>query len=78
LVYCVCSLEPEEGEQQIEALLARDGRVQRKPVAAGEIWDRAEFVNAAGDLRTLPTQLPDADPRWSGIDGFYAARLMRI
>ena len=24
LVYCVCSLEPEEGERQIEALLARD------------------------------------------------------
>jgi 16S rRNA (cytosine967-C5)-methyltransferase len=78
LVYCVCSLEPEEGEQQIEALLARDSRVQRQPVAAREIWDRAEFVNAMGDLRTLPTQLPDADPRWGGIDGFYAARLTRI
>ena len=31
LVYCVCSLEPEEGEQQIAALLARDPRVARKP-----------------------------------------------
>jgi 16S rRNA (cytosine967-C5)-methyltransferase len=78
LVYCVCSLEPEEGEQQIEALLARDGRVQRRPVAASEVWDRAELVNTAGDLRTLPIQLPDADPRWAGLDGFYAARLMRI
>jgi 16S rRNA (cytosine967-C5)-methyltransferase len=77
LVYCVCSLEPEEGEQQIEALLARDNRVQRRPVAADEVWGRAEFVNGAGDLRTLPTQLPDADPHWAGIDGFYAARLTR-
>jgi 16S rRNA (cytosine967-C5)-methyltransferase len=78
LVYCVCSLEPEEGEQQIEALLARDSRVQRKPIVADEISGRAEFINTAGDLRTLPTQLPDDDPRWSGLDGFYAARLTRI
>jgi 16S rRNA (cytosine967-C5)-methyltransferase len=77
LVYCVCSLEAEEGEQQIEALLARDPRVTRMPVTADEVFGRAEFVNAAGDLRTLPTQLPDADPRWGGIDGFYAARLTR-
>lgn len=77
LVYCVCSLEAEEGEQQIEALLARDPRVTRIPIAADEVFGRAEFVSAAGDLRTLPTQLPDDDPRWGGIDGFYAARLTR-
>jgi 16S rRNA (cytosine967-C5)-methyltransferase len=77
LVYCVCSLEAEEGEQQIEALLARDSRVTRRPVAADEVFGRTEFVNATGDLRTLPTQLPDADLRWGGIDGFYAARLTR-
>src|SRR4029078_6011665 len=74
LIYCVCSLEPEEGEQQIEALLARNPRVQRKPIVANEVWHRAEFINGAGDLRTLPMQLPDTDPRWGGIDGFYAAR----
>jgi 16S rRNA (cytosine967-C5)-methyltransferase len=78
LVYCVCSLEPEEGEQQIEALLERDKRVERRPIVADETWGRVEFINAAGDLRTLPTQLPDADPRWAGLDGFYAARLTRI
>jgi 16S rRNA (cytosine967-C5)-methyltransferase len=78
LVYCVCSLEPEEGEQQIEALLERNARVQRRPIVADETWGRTEFISAAGDLRTLPTQLPDADPRWGGLDGFYAARLTRI
>jgi len=77
LVYCVCSLEPEEAEHQIEALLARDSRVIRKPIAAADVYGRAEFVNADGDLRTLPMQLPDPDPRWGGIDGFYAARLVR-
>ncbi len=78
LVYCVCSLEPEEGEQQIEALLARDQRVQRRPVGADEVAGHRDFINAAGDLRTLPTLLPDPEPRWSGVDGFYAARLSRI
>jgi 16S rRNA (cytosine967-C5)-methyltransferase len=78
LIYCVCSLEPEEGEQQIEALLLRDPRVKRNAIKAGEVAGHAEFINAAGDLRTLPAQLPDPDPHWSGLDGFYAARLSRI
>ncbi len=78
LIYCVCSLEPEEGEQQISALLARNAGVGRKPVVASEVCGCAEFVTAAGDLRTLPVHLPDPDPRWAGLDGFYAARLVRI
>ena len=77
LVYCVCSLEPEEAEDQIAALLARDPRVVRMPVAAQEVCGHAEFLTADGDLRTLPPQLPDPDPRWGGLDGFYAARLTR-
>ncbi len=77
LVYCVCSLEPEEGINQITALLARDPRVARKPIEAQEVFGHAEFVTADGDLRTLPLHLPDPDPRWGGLDGFYAARLTR-
>jgi 16S rRNA (cytosine967-C5)-methyltransferase len=77
LVYCVCSLEPEESEAQITALLARDARVARVPVAAQEAAGRGEFLTAGGDMRTLPQQLPDPDPRWGGLDGFYAARLVR-
>lgn len=77
LVYCVCSLEPEEGEQQIDDLLARESAVARKPIEPDDICGLNEFITAAGDLRTLPHQLPDADPRWGGLDGFYAARLTR-
>jgi 16S rRNA (cytosine967-C5)-methyltransferase len=77
LVYCVCSLEPEEAEQQVATLLARNASVTRRPLAAADVFGCSEFVNAEGDLRTLPTQLPDPDPRWGGIDGFYAARLVR-
>jgi 16S rRNA (cytosine967-C5)-methyltransferase len=77
LVYCVCSLEPEEAEVQIAALFARNASVAREPIAPADVCGCAEFVSAAGDLRTLPLHLPDPDPRWAGIDGFYAARLIR-
>ena len=78
IVYCVCSLEPEEGEQQIEALLASEAGVRRKPIGAGEIAGSAEFLSPHGDLRTLPSHWPDPDPRMSGLDGFFAARLERV
>ena len=44
LVYCVCSLEPEEAEDQIAALLARDPRVSRAPIAAQEVAGHGEFL----------------------------------
>jgi 16S rRNA (cytosine967-C5)-methyltransferase len=77
LIYCVCSLEPEEGDDQIAALIARDSRVARRPITADEVFDHGEFITAAGDLRTLPNHLPAEEPQWSGLDGFYAARLVR-
>lgn len=77
IVYCTCSLEPEEGEVQIEALLARDPRVVRRPIAADERPGLAGLVTAQGDLRTLPCHWPDPEPRMGGLDGFFAARLVR-
>jgi 16S rRNA (cytosine967-C5)-methyltransferase len=81
LVYCTCSLEPEEGEQAISALLAAEPAMRRAPVDAGEVADLAEIVTAEGDLRTLPSHLrhedPRLDPRLGGLDGFYAARLVK-
>ena len=78
IVYCTCSLEPEEGEQQIEALLAREPALRRIMVNANEIAGIADFITPAGDLRTLPSHWPDPDPWMSGLDGFFAARLERI
>jgi 16S rRNA (cytosine967-C5)-methyltransferase len=76
LVYCTCSLEPEEGEAQIAAFLAAHPRFRRRPVTAAEIGGLAAAITADGDLRTLPHHLvPDADPSLAGLDGFYAARL---
>jgi 16S rRNA (cytosine967-C5)-methyltransferase len=77
LVYCTCSLEPEEGEQQISALLATDSTMRRAPVGAAEVAGLTEILTADGDLRTLPCHLPHDDPRLGGLDGFYAARLVK-
>jgi 16S rRNA (cytosine967-C5)-methyltransferase len=77
IVFCTCSLEPEEGEQQIAALLRRNPDVRRAPIEAEEIGGLSECVTPAGDLRTLPCHLRGATPRLSGLDGFFAARLRR-
>jgi 16S rRNA (cytosine967-C5)-methyltransferase len=77
LVYCTCSLEPEEGEQAIAAFLAAELSVRRAPIAASEVAGLAEIVTTEGDLRTLPCHLPRDEPRLGGLDGFYAARLVK-
>jgi 16S rRNA (cytosine967-C5)-methyltransferase len=73
LVYCVCSLQPEEGPSRIAALLAAGAPVRRQPIAADEIGGLAEAVTPEGDLRTLPCHWPER----GGLDGFYACRLRR-
>ena len=77
LIYCTCSLEPEEGEHAIAATLAADSDLRRVPITSGEVGGRDELITADGDLRTLPCYLPHADPRRAGMDGFYAARLVK-
>lgn len=70
LVYAVCSLEPEEGERQVAALLARRPDVVLDPVAAAGLPDGLAPA-AKGWLRTRP------DGVAGGCDGFFMARLRR-
>src|SRR5262245_23599773 len=78
IVFCTCSLEPEEGERLIADFLARERGVRRMPVTAAEVAGHAELLTPAGELRTLPSHFPAADPRLAGLDGFYAVRLQRV
>lgn len=73
LVYCTCSLQPEEGPARVESFLARQPPMSRAPVAAGEVGGLAELLTPTGDVRTLPSHLAEQ----GGMDGFYAARLTR-
>ncbi|MDT3685191.1 MAG: transcription antitermination factor NusB [Pseudorhodoplanes sp.] len=77
IVYCTCSLEPEEGEAAIAAFLERTPAVGRRPITPNDIFGQAAFLTAQGDLRTLPSHWPSADPRMGGLDGFFAARLTK-
>jgi len=77
LIYCTCSLEPEENEHQVDALLSRGLPLRRRPISKEEVFGMADWLSPIGDLRTLPCQLPDREARMAGLDGFYAARLER-
>ena len=78
LVYAVCSLQPEEGPAQIEALLAEASDIVRAPIITNELQGldglSPPAVTEAGDIRTLPHHFADE----GGIDGFYIARLRRL
>ncbi len=73
LVYCVCSLSREEGEEIVEAFLRDTPGFVREPVRSDEVGGEAAFLTAAGDLRTLPSHWADR----GGMDGFFASRLRR-
>ncbi|MGD9804179.1 MAG: RsmB/NOP family class I SAM-dependent RNA methyltransferase [Hyphomicrobiaceae bacterium] len=75
LVYCVCSIEPEEGEQIVDEFLQANRDFSRKPLTPSDVRGSVDWLTRAGDLRTLPYH--EASPGQPGMDGFYAARLRR-
>lgn len=77
LVYSTCSLEPEEGEAQIANLLVRREDLRLDPLQPEDVFGQGEWIEPSGCLRTFPYQLDLGTPEWSGMDGFFAARLLR-
>jgi len=73
LVYSVCSLQPEEGEEQITAILKNRPDVTLDPVLPATLGGLTECITPRGEVRTLPFHLWDQD----GMDGFFAARLIK-
>lgn len=74
IIYCTCSLEPEECEGQIESLLTGDSAVKRDPVTVQQVFGQAHLVSGQGDLRSLPFH---SLGETAGLDGFYACRLLK-
>jgi 16S rRNA (cytosine967-C5)-methyltransferase len=73
ILYCTCSLQPEEGPDRIAAALKRHPSLARLPIRAEELFGFKELVTQEGELRSLPSHLAQL----GGIDGFYAARLVK-
>ena len=75
IVFCTCSLEPEEGAAQVDAAIAAGAPLRREPIEAAQLGipGLGDVLTAAGDLRTHPAMFADT----GGMDGFFAARLKR-
>ena len=72
LIYAVCSLQPDEAAPRIAAATA-SGRLRHDPFTAAELATLPEALTAEGFLRTHPGLWPNR----GGMDGFFAARLVR-
>lgn len=71
LIFCTCSLLPEEGEAQVRAALVRHGDLRAVPAALPGTdpgWQTEE-----GGIRLRPDYWADR----GGMDGFYMAQLVR-
>lgn len=69
LTYAVCSLDPEEGADQVEMFLRSHPEFTAEPPTTTESKG-ATFPTRQGHLRTLPGP--------EGMDGFFAARLRKL
>lgn len=72
LIYSVCSLQPEEGPERVAAALAH-GPWRLEPFAPAELSALPAARTGEGFLRTHPGLWAER----GGMDGFFAARLMR-
>jgi 16S rRNA (cytosine967-C5)-methyltransferase len=72
LVYSVCSLEPEEGEQVADRFLSARSDYVLDPVQPGELASQIPLTG--GRVRVLPGTF-EAD---GGADGFFVARFRRL
>ncbi|MBK6707487.1 MAG: RsmB/NOP family class I SAM-dependent RNA methyltransferase [Sphingomonadales bacterium] len=71
LVYATCSLEPEEGEAQADAFLARHGNYAKADIDTALLPEG--IAPKDGTIRTLPGMLADR----GGLDGFFIACFTR-
>lgn len=78
IVFSNCSLDPSEGEALLERFLAERTDIRLDPVLPGEVAGIGPFVTERGTLRTTPADLDLGTPALSGMDGFFAARLVRL
>nr|WP_319486758.1 transcription antitermination factor NusB [uncultured Cohaesibacter sp.] len=71
LVFCTCSLQPEEGPGLIADFLMNNPDFGIDPLTAEAMPQLAPFIEPDGSLRTRPDYWPEA----GGMDGFFAIRL---
>lgn len=73
LVFCVCSLEREEGETQVIAFLRRHPEFKTVVANPAEVGAPQDALTKEGWLRVLPSQWAEQ----GGVDGFFVALMQR-
>jgi 16S rRNA (cytosine967-C5)-methyltransferase len=66
VIYATCSSEPEENEDLVDAFLAARRDFERRPIGGLP----AQLITRDGALRTFPFR--------DGLEGFFAARLVKV
>ncbi|MBL1242013.1 MAG: RsmB/NOP family class I SAM-dependent RNA methyltransferase, partial [OCS116 cluster bacterium] len=78
IIYVTCSLEPEEGEKQIDSVLGRRLDVVLEPITEAQLG----LIGETSQLKISPKGwlriLPDVDDAIGGMDGFFMAKLRKI
>lgn len=73
LLFCTCSLLPDEGEVQIEQALERHPQLRADREALNRRGLSPDWITEEGGLRLMPQQWADI----GGWDGFYIACLVK-
>ena len=74
LIYSVCSLEKEEGENQIVDFIKKNSKFIIDPIKESEIDITKKAITKEGFIKTLPF----FNSEEGGMDGFFIARIIKI
>ena len=73
LLYCTCSLEPEEGATQVSNFLNQQHDFKSVRFDASNIGNQEQFITSEGALTTLPSHWQ----KFGGLDGFFAQAIQK-
>ncbi len=73
LLYCTCSLETREGEEQVTKFMKNMAKFRLNPIVEADTFSLVNMMTSEGYLRVLPHFLS----KKGGMDGFFVARFTR-
>lgn len=78
VVFSNCSLDPSEGEDMVQQVLADLPGIRRQAVDPGRWPGLRQAISHAGEFRTTPALLQGQEYLSGGMDGFFATILQRV
>ena len=72
LIYCVCSVQKNEGIKQVDHILKKFKNIRREPIKKSEFTQFEKYITEDGDIQTFPYM-----KKPGGMDGFFISRLYK-